>query len=64
MRSIHSPAIVHAAAWDAGNRYARNNGRVVWNADDYAAACEEYEHLWPSPESEEPDGDQRNLRIP
>ena len=40
--------IAHAAGQDAGNRSMRKAGRLSWNDDDYAAACAEFERLWPA----------------
>ncbi len=39
--------IVHAAAWDAGNRSARKAGRSVWTEEDYNAAVDEFHRLYP-----------------
>ena len=39
--------LAFAAAWDAGNRHAKANGRTVWTADDYNAAVAEFDRLWP-----------------
>jgi len=40
--------IAHAAATDAGDRSMRAGKRSVWNLEDYLAAVEEFERLWPS----------------
>lgn len=39
--------IAKAAALDAGDRHRRANGRLhePWNADDWNAACDEYDRL-------------------
>ena len=44
-----TPEIAHAAAWDAGNRSMKDHGRHNWNVDDYNAACDEYDRLYPDP---------------
>lgn len=41
--------IARAAGWDAGNRHAQTHGRAVWTEDDYQAAIDEYNRLWPEP---------------
>lgn len=38
-------AVCRAAAWDAGTRSMKANGRTVWNEDDFNAAAREYEQL-------------------
>ena len=40
--------IARAAAQDAGNRSMRKAGRTQWNEEDFNAAAQEYERLWPS----------------
>jgi hypothetical protein len=40
--------IAHAAATDAGDRSMRAGNRSVWNLDDYLAAVDEFQRLWPS----------------
>ena len=42
--------LARAAAHDAGNRSMKAAGRKKWNADDYNAACDELERLWPNPQ--------------
>lgn len=42
---ILTPAMIRAAATDAGNRSMRAAGRTVWAAEDYDAACAEFERL-------------------
>jgi hypothetical protein len=39
--------IASRAAWDAGNRSARAAGRAEWDEQDWNAAAEEFERLWP-----------------
>jgi hypothetical protein len=39
--------VAWAAAHDAGNRSMRHAGRTSWNEDDYNAAVEEFNRLWP-----------------
>jgi len=39
-----------AAATDAGNRSMRKAGRTIWNEDDYNAAVDEFDRLWPATE--------------
>jgi hypothetical protein len=46
--------LARAAASDAGNRSMRVGGRTAWSEDDYSAACEEFNRLWP----ETPHGDE------
>lgn len=41
-----------AAGQDEGNRHMKAAGRSTWNEEDYNAACEEFERLWPSPSME------------
>jgi hypothetical protein len=41
--------IAHAAATDAGNRHAKQAGRVAWNADDYSVMVETFHKLHPCP---------------
>ena len=40
-----TPALIRAAATDAGNRSMRAAGRAVWAAEDNDAACAEFERL-------------------
>lgn len=50
MQTIHislTRELAVAAATDAGDLSMRSAGRDVWNADDYNAACAEFERLWP-----------------
>ena len=37
--------LIHAAAWDAGNRSMRDAGRDIWSVDDYNAAVDEFNRL-------------------
>lgn len=41
--------IVHAAAWDAGNRSMRKGGRFIWNELDWNAALAELDRLRSAP---------------
>lgn len=36
-----------AASQDHGNRHAKKHGRKVWNRDDYNAAVEKFNQLYP-----------------
>lgn len=45
MQTTLTPALIRAAATDAGNRSMRAAGRKVWSAEDYDAACAEFERL-------------------
>lgn len=47
--------IARAAAQDAGNRTMRKAGRVFWDDEDWNAACEEYNRLWPQYPVQNPD---------
>ena len=42
--------VARAAAQDAGNRNMRENGRTIWNQDDYYKASREYNRLYPAEE--------------
>ena len=42
--------VAHAAAQDAGNRNMQENGRTIWNQDDYYKASREYNRLYPAEE--------------
>jgi len=37
--------LAHAAAWDAGDKSMRANGRDRWNEDDYLAAAREFNRI-------------------
>jgi hypothetical protein len=39
--------IAHAAGWDVGNRNMRENGRTVWNQEDYDVCWAEFNRLMP-----------------
>ena len=43
-----TPAIIRAAATDAGNRSMRKAGRTAWNEDDWNAAAAEFDRLTPA----------------
>lgn len=49
-RPIMTCAIAMVAGRDVADRRMRSEGRTVWNEDDYDAACDEVERLWPSPQ--------------
>lgn len=40
-------SLARAAAQDAGNRSMRKAGRKAWNMDDWNAAWDEFDRLWP-----------------
>jgi hypothetical protein len=42
-------AVARAAAWDAGNRSARERGLPRWDRAAYNAACAEFNRLCPRP---------------
>lgn len=46
-RMLMTREIAHAASRDAGDRHMRAAGRAKWNEDDWNAAVEEYDRLWP-----------------
>ncbi len=46
MRPTLTPAIIHAAATDAGNASMRRGGREKWSVDDYNAAAHESDRLY------------------
>lgn len=39
--------LLMAASRDAGNASMRKAGRTAWNEDDFDAACEASDRLWP-----------------
>lgn len=39
--------LLMAASRDAGNASMRKAGRTAWNEDDWNAACEVSDRLWP-----------------
>lgn len=41
--------LARAAAFDAGNRSMRREGRIVWSLGDWNAMAAELERLWPAP---------------
>lgn len=40
--------IAQAASYDAANRNMKAAGRGKWNVEDYQAAAEEFNRLWPN----------------
>lgn len=53
------PPLTRALAWaastDAGNASMRAGGRTAWSDDDYNAAVETFDRLWPI---------ERDIRVP
>lgn len=47
-RILLTVEVARAAATDAGNEAMRASGRKAWSADDYNAACAEFDRLWPT----------------
>jgi len=48
--------MIHAAAWDEGNRNMRKHGRKSWNEDDWNAMAREFNRLMPEPTSTRSEG--------
>lgn len=42
---ILTEGLARAAAWDAGNRHMRKDGRKKWNEDDWNTAAKTLEEL-------------------